>query len=103
LSSEPNRKKKRPFKHTGHGDERDAWYALLDLFSVVDVVYTSPGVFDTDDDMRKALGQIYRSWLNAREQLDPEFDRSKYRIEIKAGVKAKQWLPQIVRQAKRGT
>lgn len=102
MSSRP-KPKKRPFKHKGYGDERDAWYALLDLFSVVDVVYTSPGVFATEEDMRKGLGQIYRSWLNAREQLDPEFDRSKYRIEIKAGVKAKQWLPQIVRQAKRGT
>lgn len=51
---------------------------LLDLFAVSDDVFTEPEAFSPAN-IHKSLGRIYRSWLNARTQLDPEFDPARYR------------------------
>lgn len=55
---------------------------LCELFSEVDEVFADEGAFDPAH-IHKSLGRIYRSWLNTREALDPDFDRERYRNRMK--------------------
>lgn len=60
---------------------------LLDLFSVVDDVMDEPNAF-APETIHKSLGRIYRVWLDTREALDPDFDRAKYRHDMKKRAKS---------------
>lgn len=55
---------------------------LCELFADVDEVFADEGAFDANH-VYKSLGRIYRSWLNTREALDPDFDRERYRNRMK--------------------
>lgn len=55
---------------------------LTELFGDVDEVFREEGAFDKQN-IHKSLGRIYRSWLQTREALDPDFDREKYRQKMK--------------------
>lgn len=70
----------------------DVWISLLEMFATVDDVMTEAGAFDPDH-IHKSLGRIYRQWLNSRETLDPEFDRARYRHNMKNRKKAPQRTP----------
>lgn len=56
---------------------------LLELFAAVDDVMDEHDAFSSGN-IHKSLGRIYRSWLDTREALDPDFDREMYRHEMKA-------------------
>lgn len=56
---------------------------LLELFSVSDDVFTEHDAF-APSQIHHSLGRLYRSWLDTRETLDPEFNREKYRHEMKS-------------------
>lgn len=60
---------------------------LLEMFAVVDDVMTEHDAF-APGQIHKSLGRIYRGWLDSREALDPEFDRERYRHEMKGRKKA---------------
>lgn len=62
---------------------QEAQLSLLELFSVCDDVFTEPEAL-SDSNVYKTGGRLYRAWLDTREQLDPEFNREKYRQEQKA-------------------
>lgn len=72
----------------------EAWYALLDLFATVDAVFVEPDAFDQDN-MKKSMGRIYRTWKRARSALDPEFDPKNYDFKE---VRPRKWLPSYVRK-----
>lgn len=57
--------------------------ALLGLFAVVNDVMEEPDAF-SDEKLKPSLGRIYREWLNARSQLDPEFDKERFRHQMKS-------------------
>jgi hypothetical protein len=57
---------------------------LLELFATVDDVMSEHDAFD-EANIHKSLGRIYREWLDTREALDPDFDRERYRHEMKSG------------------
>jgi hypothetical protein len=59
---------------------------LLELFAAVDDVMTEHDAF-APEAIHKSLGRIYRSWLDTREALDPEFDRDRYRHDMKGRKK----------------
>lgn len=62
---------------------------LVELFAVVDDVMTEHDAFD-DKQIKKSLGRIYREWRdNTRPALDSEFDRERYRHEMKGHRKKK--------------
>lgn len=70
----------------------DVWISLLEMFASVDDVMTEAGAFDPEH-IHKSLGRIYRQWLNSRETLDPEFDRARYRHQMKNRKKSSQRTP----------
>lgn len=55
---------------------------LTGLFAVVDDVFEEPDAF-APNRIHASLGRIYREWLDAREALDPDFDRARYRQAMK--------------------
>lgn len=59
---------------------------LLELFATVDDVMSEADAFEPGN-IHKSLGRIYREWLETREALDPEFDRARYRHEMKSRPK----------------
>lgn len=67
-------------------DVIDGIRPFVELFSVVDSVMDEPGAFDPDS-IHKSLGRIYRQWLDTREEIDPNFDRARYRHEMKSRQK----------------
>jgi hypothetical protein len=76
---------------------------LLDLFADVDEVFADEGAFDGAH-LHKSLGRIYRSWLNTREALDPDFDRERYRNRMKKRpVRTGLTVPPVSGSRKRST
>lgn len=73
----PSKKTLRAFQRTEH-----VMLPLLDLFATVDDVMTEAGAFEPEH-IHKSLGRVYRSWLDTREALDPEFDRDRFRHDMK--------------------
>lgn len=67
-------------------DLEAVWIALLECFAAVDDVLTEHDAF-APETIHKSLGRIYRQWLDSREALDPDFDRQKYRHDMKAKTK----------------
>lgn len=65
---------------------------FLELFADTNDVFEEHDAF-APDKIHKSLGRLYRSWLNAREALDPNFDRQKYRHEMKSRKTAKKTTP----------
>lgn len=51
--------------------------ALLELFSVLNDVFTTEGAFEPEY-IHKSLGRCYRQWKDTRSALDPEFDPKRY-------------------------
>lgn len=58
---------------------------LCEFFSIIDEVFAEQGAFD-DQNIHKSLGRCYRAWLDCRESLDPDFNRNRYRQEMKASA-----------------
>lgn len=54
-----------------------AMIPLLELFSVVDDVFSTEGAFEPGN-INKSLGRCYRQWKDTRAALDPEFDPKRY-------------------------
>ncbi len=59
---------------------------LLELFADVNDVMEEHDAF-APGAIHKSLGRIYRSWLDTREALDTNFDRARYRHDMKARKK----------------
>lgn len=66
----------------------NVWIPLLELFATSDDVFSEPDAF-APKQIHHSLGRLYRSWLDTREALDPEFDRERYRHDMKKSVSPK--------------
>lgn len=66
--------------------------ALLELFAVVDDVFTEDDCFD-EAKIRMGYARMYRAWKEARPVLDPGFEHV-------PDERPKRWLPQQVKAAK---
>lgn len=66
----------------------DVLIPLLELFATADDVFEEANAFDPSQ-IHHSLGRLYRTWLDTREHLDPEFNRDRYRHEMKKKVSPK--------------
>lgn len=69
-------RREKPLSQTVQDAERAALLILLELFEVVDYVFSEPDAFM---EPRKKLRLIYERWKLIRIQLDPDFDPHRYR------------------------
>lgn len=58
--------------------EREALLVLLELFGVVDYVFSEPDAFM---EPRRKLRMVYESWKEIRTKLDPDFNAHRYTRE----------------------
>lgn len=66
----------------------NVWIPLLELFATSDDVFSEPDAF-APKQIHHSLGRLYRSWLDTREALDPDFDRERYRFDMKKSASPK--------------
>lgn len=67
---------------------------LLEMFAVVDSVFEEDNAF-SHEHINHSLGRCYRAWLDARDALDPDFDRQKYRHDMKQKSREKASLTKL--------
>lgn len=78
----PSKKARKAFKQV-----EPVMRPLLELFAVVDDVMTEHDAFEPGQ-IHKSLGRVYREWRdNTRPALDSEFDRERYRHDMKSRKK----------------
>lgn len=88
MAKKKDKKGKKPKKSKHEPGVEAVWIALLECFAAVDDVMTEHDAF-APGTIHKSLGRIYRQWLDSREVLDPDFDREKYRHDMKQRTKAR--------------